>query len=661
MNNRKIYLPTLKKLKIVNFSLYNEDIEYDFIDGINLIIGGNGVGKTTFINIIKYALIGLYKKDLTVRNYNGEKRFFRGTYTNCNIYFRSRMKEGEKREDSYVELEFLIKDTLIKVKRSLYNIEILEASYNENGITKIIEGKVIRQDYYSKYENVENEEKQIYLQYKYEELVAKKVNLSDFNDFIFFVGQILLFGETRENILWAEDLQNRLLSNYFNDPELEKQRKSYNYEAKYQDSIARHRQEEIKAITKVIKKLDEKEGNFNEQEEKGQLVSFITGLENKLKKIEINIETIQKKNNLIFKQISTISKEISEKEQIKTRLELDHNKQFWQGANSKYNIYKNQLFSNHICPMCNKPIKNPEFFKDELAECFLCHSVITNNSTNNGEIDKIKEEIYQLLEERKKVEESSLNYEEETKKLDIERMKTRVELFKRRNELRVINNKNMKNSTENEESYIAMKTRIEELDIEKVNATTNSEKYEKMATEIMNEIEENLLESTKNISTIFSDFAEAFLKVECFLTFDYGINKNKIFLPVIDGILRNDSEELSESQRFFVDYSFRMSILSFFYSCPSFYICETPDSSLDLSYEENAANTFIKFLEKPNSLILTSNLNNSTFINCLINKTQKIKLLNLLKVGKISGVQSNHKDLLKLSNEIEELINGSIS
>lgn len=86
MRANNIFLPTLKRVKISNYSLYNCDIDYEFIEGLNLIIGGNGVGKTTFISIVKYALIGLYKKDLDVRVYKGEKRLIRGKYANCNTY-----------------------------------------------------------------------------------------------------------------------------------------------------------------------------------------------------------------------------------------------------------------------------------------------------------------------------------------------------------------------------------------------------------------------------------------------------------------------------------------------------------------------------------------------------------------------------------------------
>lgn len=48
------------------------------------------------------------------------------------------------------------------------------------------------------------------------------------------------------------------------DASLEKKRKEYSLEAKYQDSIARHKQEEIKAIVRVIKQIKGEDVPFDE-------------------------------------------------------------------------------------------------------------------------------------------------------------------------------------------------------------------------------------------------------------------------------------------------------------------------------------------------------------------------------------------------------------
>lgn len=657
MRENNIFLPTLKRVKISNYSLYTSDIDYEFIDGLNLIIGGNGVGKTTFISIVKYALIGLYKKDLDVKVYKGEKRLIRGKYANCNTYFRNRTEGSESDVNGCVELWFLINEVLFYVKRSLYNAQILEARYTKGENTYSIEGKSIRQDLYKGYEASEDTKEYVdNLQYNYEKTVAKESNLADFDDFIFFVNQILLFGETRETVLWSKEVQERLLSSFLNDASLEKKRKEYSLEAKYQDSVARHKQEEIKAIVRVIEQVKGKNSKVTDiDRRKMDLDEEIEQLKGKIQNIWDAREELQKKISAIYRSVSELSNKINNKEKEKEKNENKFNREYWPGINPKYQVYKRQYIGNKICPICNADLYDKKIV-EEFGKCFFCHSSIEGASYEPTEIEKISEELNSLMNERNKNERNISRYEKELNKLDTEYRKIKVKLFNKQNELRLFESDQSSEDMKNESSYMAMLNRIEELRIEKDSASKSSEHYNNECQKIMQNIEENMLEITRNISDIFSEFAEAFMKLPCFLTLEkIKDSKMKLFLPVIDNKVRYDSEELSESQRFFVDYSFRMSILSFFYDCASFYICETPDSSLDISYEENAADIFMKYLEKPNSLILTSNLNNSTFIKNVLQKASRKKVLNLLKYGKVSAVQKGHDVLNKLSKEIEEI------
>lgn len=657
MRENNIFLPTLKRVKITNYSLYNSDIDYEFIDGLNLIIGGNGVGKTTFISILKYALIGLYKKDLDVKVYKGEKRLIRGRYANCNTYFRNRTSGKETDKDGCVELWFLINETSFYVKRSLYNAQILEAAYTYNQEFHAIQGESLRQDLYKGYEITDNTEEYINnLQYNYEKIVAKTANLADFDDFIFFVNQILLFGESRETVLWSKEVQERLLSSFLNDATLEKRRKECSLEAKYQDSIARHKQEEIKAILRVINQIKRSDG-IGDNTNKILLAEKIERLKSKEQNIHDASEELQNKISAIYKEVSDISNNINDKEREKERIEDKYNREYWPGINPKYSIYKRQYIGNKICPICNADLGKTNII-DAVGKCFFCHTAINNDNNGSIKIKKINDELNLLMENRKKYEKNISEFEKELNKLDSEYRKIKVQLFNCQNKMRIFERSSDTDDTKNESSYMAMLNRIDELKIDKENASKMSDKFQNECREIMQNIEENMLDITRNISDIFSEFAGAFMKLPCYLTLEKTKeSKLKLFLPVIDNKTRYDAEELSESQRFFVDYSFRMSILSFFYDCASFYICETPDSSLDISYEENAVNIFMKYLEKPNSLILTSNLNNSTFIKCILKKASRKKVLNLLKYGKVSAVQQNHKTLNELSMEIEEICN----
>jgi len=644
-----IIIPKLNYVKITNYSLYNKDIYFEFINGVNLILGGNGVGKTTFVNIIKYALIGLYKKDLIVRNYQGEKRLNRVAYKNCNTYFRNRTNNTIEDENAQVELSFDLGELSFVVKRSLYETKILEASVMHNSVVNNITGEIIRQD---KYENLSNNEKSSFLQYNYEQQVSNAANMSDFDDFIFFISQILMFGEDRANVLWDEKVQNRLFNNYLNDLHLEKKRKEYSYEAKYQDSISRHKQEEIKAIRKVVDSL--KSNNYKMTEKEIiDLQSQIEKKENSLKTDIIQQEDYKNKIRKIYKSISDESIKIDKKE--KELYELENISEYWTGLNPNYFVFKKQLISNHICPMCNSQITNEKFKSISENECFFCHSKIS--STNNQKVANINIGLRILLDKRHSLEIQEMEIERDLKELDDSIRKKRIELFELRNKLKSIENAD-NSKPEDETSYGAMVNQINKLSMEKEAAQKKCELMKTECNKILLKIDDDLIESTISISRIFNNFAEAFLRVPCSLSLDSSSDgKTKLFVPIIDGKSRFDAEELSESQRFFVDYSFRMSILAYFYNAPTFYICETPDSSLDISYEENAANTLVKYLDNPNSLILTSNLNNSTFIKCLLKKNVKVNILNLLKYGKVSEVQTNHQILQNLSNEIEEIVN----
>lgn len=654
MFEHNVYLPKLKKVKIKNYSLYKQDIEYDFIEGLNLIVGGNGVGKTTFINIVKYALIGLYKKDLDIKVYKGEKKLVRGRYTNSDFFFRNRTKQIDSDKNGYVELLFEINDATFYVKRSLYETKLLVAAYTKNGIETIIKGEPIKQDSYINFTDIEKNINN--LQFNYETIVAKEANLADFDDFIFFVNQILFFGETRENVLWQETVQIRLMNAFLNNPEYEKQRKKFDFEAKYQDSLSRHKQEEIKAILRVVKQITGKNIEENIDIKKFDLMKEIEILE---KKQQVLLETRNQLSRAIeayYKNASDISSRINEKEKDKERYESLRKNKLWKELNPKYEIYKSQYEKNKICPFCNSDLSSKDINVSS-SECFFCHTKLIAKAEEDDELEKIKIMIKDLVYQRTQCEKNISGKEKELKELDSYFRMLKVELFEKRNVLNSFEND--KNADDSQDfSYKVMMNRINQLTIEKEEHQKKSEEYAQKSLGITKKIETDLRESTHAISNVFSDFAEAFMKLPCSLTLEQlRENKFKLFYPVIDNTVRYDAEELSESQRFFVDYSFRMSLLEFFYSTGSFYICETPDSSLDVSYEENAADIFIKYINSHNVLILTTNLNNSSFLKTILKKTNNRKILNLLKIGKVSDVQKQNEALKRLSEELEEMCN----
>lgn len=658
---RKIYLPELVSINIQDFTLYPNGLnfEYDFVKGVNFILGGNGMGKTTFVNIIKYSIIGHYKKpyDYT-RTYKDQIIERRTPYPID--YFKNRMDSDiNLNRIPFVTIKFKINNKLFVVKRDLQNIQLEFLSVD--GIK--IDAPIITQ---SKYESLKTEsDKSLFLHYKYEKLVEKYSGLP-FDDLIFFVNEILFFGEDHKTILWSDgtrsdDVQNELFNKYFNSPELDKQRQEALRQAKYYDSLSRHRSEDIRAIRKVLEKVD------NKKNSKTISIETILNLKKEIEIVENRIKNVQtdrvdnnKKVSILRNKLNELSIQVNSLETEKNQIESRLSSKAWETLHPLYEVFTKNIKNNHICPLCNKP--NEKLFSKLLNNtkcCFVCETKFDEiqdenlQSIYNNISNKYKnhhEKIITIQKELRSLDEDMKIYDKEFHLLDSQKRKL----------LSSVRDLEFMSSQNNEVSDLQpFYDEIDKLEKEKQENQEKSKNEMMKAEKFSQEIESQIIQNTNKFSSLFSNFAESFLGVSCSLTFEnFDTQSNRRFYPVINGKIRFDEEQLSESQRFFIDHSFRMSILSFFYTTPTFYIVETPDSSLDISYEKNAAMVFLRFLEKTNSLIITSNLNNSSFIDYIINNKNKVKvsIVGLLDIAKKSVIQNTSETLLYIYNELKNKV-----
>ena len=661
--SRQIYLPELQRIHIKNYTLYPNGLDYtfDFIKGVNLVLGGNGMGKTTFVNLIKYAIIGNYKNRFDFRRTYLD-RMIQRRQENSALYFSNRMDasvitDGDK---PFVELSFRIHDAEFLVRRDLQEIRLISCLVNGETIS----GEQISQ---AKYEKLSEEEKKPYLLYKYEKEVEKYSNIT-FDDLIVFVNEVLFFGEDHKTIMWNNsssgsiDVQNELFNKYFNDPKLDEGRQEALRQAKYFDSLSRHRSEDMRAIKKVLDQIDE----AKKQKHSNDIPLRIIELKEKISEASAMLKQLQKEQKERVSRIETLENEINlassrvvETERKKAKLESQRNSQIWETVHPSYYKFERNIRLNHICPLCNKPSESLASKVDSKPDnCFLCDSPLEKHAADN--LTQIYKDVQATLN-------STYNYINE-KKREINRLENEVKEGDSRFEAQSVYVRNLNsalrelqfaNSQEipNGGEIQPFLDEMERLQREKEENQQKSIAESNRATEISNRMVAEVTENVLHFSNIFSSYAEQFLGVECKLTYTkLGDDVTERFYPVIAGITRQNEEELSESQRFFIDHSFRMTILTFFYQRPTFYIVETPDSSLDISYEHNAAKVFLQFLEKPNTIIITSNLNNSTFLRYLIENSEGyVDVVGLVDIAKQSMIQNSSEQLKGLYNEIKEM------
>lgn len=663
---RQIFLPELLKIHICNYTLYPNglDFTFDFVKGINLVLGGNGMGKTTFVNIIKFGLIGLYKKpmDLT-RTYQGKAIIKRLLYPSD---FFSARKDDSIRSDgeSKVLLTFRVKDKMFDVTRSLDSGSLLSVSIENECLI----GDVLPED---KYERLDDNQKEGYLLKRYEEAIAAASNLT-FDDLIFFVNEILFFGEDHKTVLWngnesqdgKADVQNELFNKYFNEPDLDRKRQDALRQARYYDSLSRHKSEDMRVIYGLMNKMRE-----SPSAENGRSIIHsaeeIIGLKSQLDSVRSQLESIQNLRNMKANDISILQGEINrgslsaaKLDDEKKRLEGAMKSSIWETVHPLYGVFVKNIQLNHMCPICNqKDDALVNRLEVHSTACFVCGREI--NFTSDVElVDKYKA----ISEKHRAAYQEIANKQRRIKTIETELDKLDNEFKEKDSIRRDIQRRvrEMEYKNINDPSPDKLQTLADEYDRllkEKEGYQKKSSEYGMVAKQLTQTIEDEILDNVSKFSSIFSNYSESFLGVKCSLEYSAYDNGPRRFYPVIDGKIRRQEESLSESQRFFIDHSFRMSILTFFYQTPSFYIVETPDSSLDISYEKNAAAVFARFLANPNTVILTSNLNNSSFVRYLIrNKEIDFALVGLPDIAKKSAIQGASEQLLTLYREIKKEI-----
>lgn len=621
------------------------------------------MGKTTFVNIIRYAILGLYKKPFGyTRTYQGNIIEKRQLFPQK--YFSNRMDDSIHTDASpTVSISMKINNVIVELTRDLSSITLTQLKVD--GVK--VSGTLVNQ---FSFEKLSDAAKVDTLPYKYEEIIKSNTNL-EFDDLIFFVNEVLFFGEDHKTILWNDgdffpDVQSELFNKYFNDPDLDKKRQEAIRKAKYFDSLSRHSSEDMRAINKVLIKMkDTPKVGLAKGNNKNTALTLIE-LKGKLAEMDTRLASIQKERASKSQDISLLQNEINKislsandiDKQIK-QIEEKLNNHIWETLHPSYHVFIKNIQLNHICPMCNQP--NDELVQNvtnAVNSCFACSAPINENTEIDTILSKQFEEIsthrkalYQSINSKKRtiqdIEQQIINLDSEFSKIELGRRTVQQQVRELEYENAISDNSRnsiqpfldeVNRLTQQKEAY--QKQRDEQYDI---------------VTSITNEIEDVITANVHIFSSIFAQYAGMFLGLPCELTYIKQANDtNKRFYPVIDGKVRFYAEEMSESQRFFVDHSFRMSILTFFYRTPSFYIVETPDSSLDISYEKNAANVFAEFLKKPNSLIITSNLNNSSFIEHLLNQENiDFKIVSLLEIAKQSTIQNTSEQLKSIYHHIK--------
>lgn len=660
---KKIYLPALKSISIENYSLYSQEpsFKFDFMDGISAIIGGNGIGKTTFVEILLFCLVGPRKEYPVL----GKKKAKKKERILDPKYFVSRMNDKyENNKEAKVYLSFSIANTNIVIGRSLYTSEIIYLEINKEEIL------LFNEEFYSQ----------------------KMIELSGIYSFQLFdkiIRTFLFFDERRENIAWDINVQDEILKILFFDEEFLYSFKKLEEEVVHLDTKGRHKSEDRRVETEALEDLKKEKSNLFKglekedinkdieklYERRGELENDLMIIKNEIEeKLEVIYSHQDRLNNFIGERsgilfnIENISTEIS-------KLESKLYSSIYNQLPDYYISVEKALINEGRCLACgskNKKAKEAASYHKKHGECVICSSKIENIE----EFDpKIINKVNKLSESRSQLQTIVMNKTEAISELqqiyDVlsnEVNEQKNILNEKQREIMYLNSSIAQNSAKNSKDTYTQIVEVKQQKIAKLTEETNEiyrERDKKKAelNELHKKFTKVVISLNKHLSYYFNKYASTFIGLPCELTVQtqtINMIPHIVYLPKISGNIREGVNSVSESQRFFLDQAFRMAIIDYLQNTitdfKTFFITETPEGSLDIVYEKQVAEMFTLFSKSENNIVFTSNLNSSNFLVTLYKEInpeeRKIRTLDLLEKGNQTRLQKDNIDLKLLRYQL---------
>jgi len=658
-NTGKYNFLKIEKIIIRNFSLFSKnnsviEIQEEINNGVYCLAGANGLGKTTFLNIINYGLTGLVLKpnkevfspaEIIDSNKAYTKRYFNG---------RIKAKDYDIAE---IEIHLTVNNGSFRIIRGFSNREELRLFE----LYTIEDEKKISIIDTSKNSPIE-------LNNKYEKMITNEIGIGKFEYFIFFQLYVFTFDENRRMLFWDDRASTSALSIAFNydlsdtDKIIGLKRKMEKLEsdgrnARWQATIIKNK---IQDLIKTQKKR--KENNWEDlKKQYDNLFSKVEETEETFKNIEIEYNTLLKRQNIINSEI--LQQKIKYK-----RLFSQYSEPRSKLLNNPYvTLSKNE----NKCFLCSSSghyiIENIER-KLHLDKCPVCDTVL--NEGDDKEQDQLLKQIREVDKKisKKNSELEELIFETETKKAELERAEYNyyasqeaLSEFKKENSNIIFDKTGDKPIDDLIEEYQKQFNRFDK----------DSKQFYKQRDKIRPEYE-NLLqkvnlaykESEEYFVPLFKKFAKSFIGIDLNISFKMK-GKDIMLYFEMKGIARTESHQLSESQRFFLDIALRMALAVYLSNSnnEATMLIDTPEGSLDIAYESRVGNMFADFVVDYNqNMMMTANINASQLLISLAEKCgeDKMQFRRMLDWTDLTEIQKEGEYLFeKVFNNIENALKGN--
>jgi peptidoglycan hydrolase CwlO-like protein len=612
--------PVLERVRVTEYGLYvgtadKPGLDHYFVDGVNIIVGINGLGKTTLLNILLRSLSGA--SDVPGDDTLGDKK--RRLIPVERNWFRNRVPDDAVNAKSTIW--FKLGERHFEVTRSLANLDVTELWVDQQ---QVPHGRAAE------------------LEAAYRDAVQTAAGLSSFDDFVFLLRYVVFYLEDRRSLVWDPAAQGDILGILFGDMgertryvELFNDLLSKDSEYRNMHAVVHGRKRKLDKqnstieggqIEMLVKTLDERRVQLKElAARKNELSRTRDGLR---EQIENRRQDIHERRASLAAQLNSFYESFFPSLDGPARYLLAHFEAgvgcLVCGSKGKEVIQRvaAKLMMN-ICPVCDSPLED-------------AHSPVTDPFTGEA-IEAQRQEITEVEANLATMVVPLQSADEDYSTTSAELVLATGTIVELERQLKVLGQSVpsvMAQRDELQKQMMSFEAVLNQLDVERVEL---GKQFKDLAEIIHHDVQA----VSADIETTFSAYISGFLAEQCEIKYSpryrqLGQRANTEqfpfphFIPALtSGVhrggatVREAGQSVSESQKEFIDLAFRMALLALAApGAPTMLILETPEASLDSVFVPRAADLLRRFATRTGTargtrLIASSNVNREEMIPAL--------------------------------------------
>lgn len=622
----KLKLPQIQKVELRSFSLYSSKprINVSLPNGVFCLAGANGLGKSTFLAAINYAITGRVADP--TRDFKSVEEYYSHTGQFVSEFFSGRINDND-REAAAISLEMRVGDRLYHITRGIFEINQLRIFE----IRAIDQSQKLLQDF----AELSPTERHT----KYTEQIISDIGLHSFDQLVFLQHFVLTFDERRFLLFWNPPVLEQALYLAFGVDHADARRAdTLRRERDKAASLARNANWQATEVRKKIDELESKAAqNSRIDPKENDVVAEHRELLDQAESQKTKVERVESELKDVDLNVAALSAE-------QFSLRNQYTEEFSTYINGRSHLLYHPLIAASIedanCGLCGasgKRVADAVRLSVSTDKCPLCGSPIPTKRNDLGDsrsakklqaLDKKLGEIKDKIDAASKARARIAGALENAQR-DLQSCEARLDKFAQANQKSLERLKHLDTGSAGISTILEQyQSQMEDFERRKKEEYNKRDEKQRELKKFQQRLEIQYREAEELFVPLFNELAFKFLGIELEIRLETKTASGVNLILDVKGTTRRQHHQLSESQRFFIDIALRMALAQHM-SDPENGSClfiDTPEGSLDIAYESRAGDMFAHFIESGYRIVMTANINSSRMLRSLAEKCGRAKM-----------------------------------